>query len=233
MRRRSEAFHLRPPPPFVPSSPPPAKAGWFFPIPPATVRPTGRSTTTGFALFPGTMADGGFEVITAVVGTVGLETGGVTTMGYCGPKNGVWVLVLVHEGVGSTQQPWSIVQPVTVLVPQKEGMRDKNSLVHCERPHLLQGDVPNAPSPGYSLSSVRWHPAIRCFSAGLGDLTGHPEDLPYRRSRPLQNMFFSLYCSVVRLWPLCGMSVYRGAVVVDIVLVGKTGYHEVKFALNN
>ena len=81
------------------------------------------------------------------------------------------------------------VQPVTVLVPQKEGMRDKNSLVHCERPHLLQGDVPNAPAPGYCatagfrfemgflLSSVQWHPAIKCFSAGLGDLTGDSEDL--------------------------------------------------------
>ena len=137
------------------------------------------------------MADGGIEVVTAVVGTVGLETGGVTTMGYGGPKDGGWVLVLVDEGVGSAQQPWSMVQPVTVLVPQKEGMRDKNSLVHCERPHLLQGDVPNAPSPGYcatsgfrivmgflrSLSSVQWQPAIRCFSAGLGDPTGDPEDL--------------------------------------------------------
>ena len=104
-------------------------------------------------------------------------------------KDGVWVLVLVDEGVVSTQQPWSIFQPVTDLVPQKEGMRDKNSLVHCERPHLLQGDAPNAPSPGYCatsgfrivmgflLSSVQWHPTIRCFSAGLGDLTGDPEDL--------------------------------------------------------
>ena len=28
-----------------------------------------------------------------------------------------------------------------------------------------------------SLSSVQWHPATRCFSAGLRDLTGDPEDL--------------------------------------------------------
>ena len=58
------------------------------------------------------MADGGIEVVTAVFGTVGLETGGVTTMGYVGPKDGVWVLVLVDEGVGSAQQPRSIVEPV-------------------------------------------------------------------------------------------------------------------------
>ena len=93
----------------------------------------------------------------------------------------VQVLVLVDEGVGSAQQPRSNVQPVTVLVPQKEGMRDKNSLVLCEQPHLLQVDVPNYLALGYSatagdrfemgflhsLASVQRHPEQGAFQPGL------------------------------------------------------------------